>query len=67
MMRFGLVALAIVYMTSQLLARPITLDVSAWYSRYGFAALAIYAIIILYAFYHSLGGRPLLDTSRLDE
>jgi hypothetical protein len=66
-MRFGLVVLAFVYITSSLLTLPITLDVSAWYSRYGFAVLAIFAAIVLYAFRTSLGGRPMFGTPRLDE
>jgi hypothetical protein len=41
--------------------------ISAWYSSYGFAALAIFAAIVLYAFRTSLGGRPLLAPSRLDD
>ena len=68
LMRFGLVAYALYFFTSFFIgAFPLTLDASAWYSHAGFAALAIFAAIVLYAFRYSLGGRPLLATSRLDD
>jgi hypothetical protein len=44
-----------------------TLDASAWYAGYGYAVLAVFAAIVLYAFRTSLGGRPLLAPSRLDD
>jgi hypothetical protein len=40
---------------------------SACYARYGYFALAIFAAIVLYAFYTSLGGRPLIAAPQLDE
>jgi hypothetical protein len=46
---------------------PVTYDSSAWYSEVGFAALAIFAAIVLLSFRFSLGRRPLLAASRLDE
>jgi hypothetical protein len=46
---------------------PITLDVSAWYSGTGYAALAVFAAIVLYSFRTSLGGRSLLSASHLDD
>jgi hypothetical protein len=46
---------------------PVTLDTSAWYFPYGFATLAIFAVIVLYAFRYSLGGRPLISAPRLDD
>jgi serine/threonine protein kinase len=68
LMRFGLVALALAFFTLLLRATtPITFDASAWYSGYGFATLAIFGVIVLYAFRTSLGGRPLLATSHLDD
>jgi serine/threonine-protein kinase len=68
LMRFGLVAAALSFFASNLVsAVPTTLDASAWYSGYGYAALAIFAAIVLYAFRASLGGRPLLAPSRLDD
>jgi serine/threonine protein kinase len=68
LIRFGLIALAIYYLSVSLFYQfPITLDASAWYSGYGFAALAIFAAIVLYAFRYSLGGRPLIAPSHLDD
>jgi hypothetical protein len=46
---------------------PLTLDVSSWYARCSFTAVAIFAAIVLYAFRTSLGGRPIFGTPRLDE
>ena len=46
---------------------PMTLQASPWYSGYGYLALAIFAMIVLYAFRYSLGGRALLGTPQLDE
>jgi hypothetical protein len=68
LMRFGLVAAIVFFAYYMLLdALPTTLDTSAWYSDYGFAALAIFAAIGLYAFRTSLGGRPLISTPQLDD
>ena len=55
-----------VFMVNFFLRFPVTLQASAWYSGAGYVALAILAVIILYAFRASLGGRPLLAPSRLD-
>ena len=46
---------------------PVTLDASAWYSEYSYITLAIFAAIVLYAFYTSFGSRPLFGTPRLDD
>jgi hypothetical protein len=46
---------------------PATLDTSAWYFGTGLGALAVLAVIVLYAFRTSLGGRPLLAPSHLDD
>lgn len=68
LMRFGLVALTLAFFVNMMLnTNPITFDASAWYSGYGFAALAVLAAIVLYAFRTSLGGRPLLASSHLDD
>jgi hypothetical protein len=68
LMRFGLIGGILYLFPTYIFSRfPITLDTSAWYSRYGFAALAILAAIVLYAFRTSLGGRPLLASSHLDD
>ncbi len=68
LMRFGLLAAAFGWFASNILQKyPITFDTSAWYAGYGFAALAILAVVVLYAFRFSLGGRPLLAPSHLDD
>jgi predicted Ser/Thr protein kinase len=67
LMRFGLVAVGFALLVQNLFARfSPTLDY-AWYSRVGYVALAIFTVIVLYAFYTSLGGRPMFGTPRLDE
>jgi hypothetical protein len=46
---------------------PITFDASAWYSGTGYAALAILAALVLFAFRYSLAGRPLIAAPQLDD
>jgi hypothetical protein len=68
LVRFGLLSLTwSVVAVSFFKNIPATLDASAWYFGYGLAALAIFAAIVLYAFRSSLGSRPLITSSRLDE
>ena len=68
MMRFGLVAIALLSFVAGFLSSfPITFEASAWYSGAGYTALVIFAAIVLYAFRTSLGGRALLAAARLDE
>ena len=67
-MRFGIVSVVFfIFFLRLFLDFPVTLDTSAWYSGYGYAALAILAAIVLYAFRYSLGGRPISGTLRLDD
>ena len=68
--RFGLLATAHVLFATSIIGRgqfPTTLDASAWYAGYGFAALAIFAAIVLYAFRTSLGGQPMLGRASLED
>jgi hypothetical protein len=68
LIRFGLLAEVFAGFTAGLITEFLaTLDFSAWYAGTGFAALAALAVIVLYAFRYSLGGRPLLAPSRLDD
>jgi len=68
LIRFGLVMGVFTLLTELIFTIfPVTLDASAWYSSAGFAALAIFAVIVLYAFRTSLGGRPILAPSHLDD
>jgi serine/threonine-protein kinase len=67
-MRFGLVAVVLASFVEALFQTfPIALDTSAWYSGTGYAALAILAVVVLYAFRASLGGRPLITAPNLDD
>ena len=65
--RFGLLAPSSTLFAVAIATFPMTLDASAWYSDYGLFVLLIFATIVLYAFYHSLGGRPLFGTPRIDD
>ena len=67
LMRFGFVAQLFSYFSFTMLKGITTLDASTWYSDAGFFSLAIFAVIVLYTFHTSLGGRPLFGTPRLDE
>lgn len=68
LMCFGFVTAVVLLLTAMFLAAaPLTLDVSAWYAGYGYAALAVFAAIVLHAFRTSFGGRPLFTPSHLDD
>ena len=68
LIRFGLVGLVVFWFAAMILKSDlITLDASAWYSGYGFAMLAIFIAVVLYAFRTSLGGRQFLAPSHLDD
>ena len=67
-MRFGLIAFAVALVVWLFgTSFPLTLDASAWYSGYGYAMLAMFAAIVLYAFRKSLGRQSLLAPSHLDD
>ena len=42
---------------------PITLDMSAWYAGYGFAALAVLFALLAFGFRTALGGRRVFEFS----
>jgi serine/threonine-protein kinase len=66
--RFGLLAVVISFFVQNVFnVFPITLRPSAWYSSIGFAALVVVALLTLYGFHTSLGGRPLLDIARVED
>jgi serine/threonine-protein kinase len=68
LMRFGLVAFALdCFVLRMLHLHPITLDASAWYAPYGYAALAMLAVIVLYAFRTSFGSQPLFGRAALED
>jgi len=66
--RLGFLALAIeVVFYLILLAVPITLQLSAWYSWMGLTGLALLLALSLYAFHTSLGGRPIFGRISLED
>jgi predicted Ser/Thr protein kinase len=68
LMRFGLLAIGISFFVGLLfLYDQIHINASAWYAPYNYATLVIFGAIVLYAFYTSLGDRPIFGTPRLDE
>ena len=70
LMRFGLIASILTMFINTVFVSqfaPLTLHTSAWYAPYGYLVLAIFAVIVLYAFRTSLGGRALLASSHLDD
>jgi len=68
LMRFGFVALVFAsFVWVMLSLNLITLDASAWYAPYGYAALAMLAVIVLYAFRTSLGGQPLFGRASFED
>jgi hypothetical protein len=68
MMRFGILSGALGIFGAALSGEvPIHHRASSWLSVYDYLALAIFAVIVLYAFRTSLGGRPLIAASHLDD
>jgi serine/threonine protein kinase len=68
LMRFGLVAAATGYLIAISFQNfPTDLNPSAWYAGYSYAALLIIAAIVLYGFYASLGGQPMLGRASLED
>jgi hypothetical protein len=66
--RYGLLAITTgVIFLNFLVIFPITTQFSAWYSKFGLIGLALLLIVTLYAFYTSLGDRPMFGTPRLDD
>jgi hypothetical protein len=46
---------------------PLTFQGSAWYTGISLAGILLIAAITLYAFYTSLGGRPVFGSAVLEE
>jgi serine/threonine-protein kinase len=68
LMRFGLLSIVVGLMVGVIsVSFPASLDVSAWYAGYGYAALALFTAIVIYAFRTSLGGRPLIAAPQIDD
>ncbi len=68
LVRFGVLALiASEFFGAFLAGFPLTTDVSAWYAGIGFAGILLMAAMAFYAFYTSLGGRPMFGAATLEE
>ena len=67
LMRFGFLAVVLFGYVNTIFDIPMTLHASAWYSGYGYLALAVIGVIVIYAFQTSLGGRELIDPSRFND
>jgi uncharacterized integral membrane protein len=46
---------------------PLTLDFSAWYATHGLPAIFVFLGLAVYGFLTSLGGKPLLGRSLLED
>jgi serine/threonine-protein kinase len=67
LIRFGIIAAISANVVQSIFQNfPVTYDTSAWYAETGFAALAILAVIVLYAFRTSLIRRPRTAPSGFD-
>ncbi len=67
-MRFGLLVIGISYFMTVLFPNlPTHFNASSFYLPYSHATLAILGLIVMHAFYTSLGSRPIFGTPRLDE
>ncbi len=68
MIRFGLLALVTNFMVYFILqAFPLTTQGSAWYAGISLTGILLIAALTLYAFYTSLGGRPIFGRAVLEE
>ena len=68
LIRFGLVASAMAWFTHSVLIRaPLTLDWTTWYAGRSFAVLGFFVALLVFAFYNSLGGKPLFGKTLLDD
>ncbi len=68
MIRFGLLALVTNFVVFNILQSfPLTTQGSAWYSGISLTGILLMAAIALYAFYTSLGGRPVFGGAMLEE
>ena len=66
--RFGLLAMATVAIVMMFLVMlPITTHPEVFYFEMGLTGLVLLLAFALYAFYTSLGGRPIFGTPRLDD
>ena len=69
LIRFGLLALVAKGVLYGPLSNifPLTTQISSWYAGISLAAILFMAAIAAYAFYTSLGGRPIFGGAVLEE
>lgn len=68
LVRFGLLSSSVFMFTLLVLQNtPLTLDWSAWYAGRSFAVLGFFTLLLLAAFYTSLGGKPLFGKALLED
>ena len=68
MIRFGLLALVTNFMVFNILQGfPLMTQGSAWYAGISLAGILLMSAMVFYAFYTSLGGRPVFGNAVLDE
>jgi serine/threonine-protein kinase len=67
LLKFGLLASATGYLYGLLYVSPVTTDVTVWYFSTSVTYLLVFSAIAAYAFYISLGNRPLFAPGWLDE
>ncbi|MEJ2111634.1 MAG: hypothetical protein P8Z37_17340 [Acidobacteriota bacterium] len=66
--RFGLLAISASFLFFIIFTEfPITTRLSDWYFKIGLTGVVLLLVFVVYAFYTSLGGRPMFGTPRLDE
>ena len=68
LIRFGLLALVASQFFNNLLSNfPLTTQMSSWYAGLSLAGILLIAAMVFYAFYTSLGGRPIFGGPVLEE
>jgi len=68
LIRFGLLAVVAAGVFNDILGSfPLTTQMSSWYAGMSLAGILLMAAIAFYAFYTSLGGRPVLGGAVLQE
>ena len=68
MIRFGLLALVANFMVYAILENfPLTTQGSVWYAGISLAGILVIGAMAFYAFYASLGGRPVFGGAVLEE
>jgi len=67
LLRFGVVGLAAINVTSEMLASvPLTLDLSNWYAGYGLFFVLVVLAVAVWGFWAARGGGPLVAADVLD-